>query len=84
MAYRRINELAMRVLADDGILVTCSCSFHMPRESFVDAVGHGALKLARDFRVLAHLGQSPDHPVLPAIPETAYLKGVVAYLPQAA
>jgi 23S rRNA (cytosine1962-C5)-methyltransferase len=84
MAYRRINELAMRVLAEDGILVSCSCSFHMPRESFVDAVGHGALKLARDFRVLAHLGQSPDHPVLPAIPETAYLKGVVAYLPPAA
>lgn len=83
-AYRRINELAMRVLADDGILVSCSCSFHMPREPFVDAVGFGATRQARTYRVLAHLGQAPDHPVLPAIPETAYLKGVVAYLPPAA
>lgn len=80
-AYRRINELAMRVLADDGLLVSCSCSFHMPREPFVDAVGHGAARLGRSYRVLAHLGQAPDHPVLPAIPETAYLKGVVAHLP---
>lgn len=84
MAYRRINELAMRVLADDGILVSCSCSFHMPRDPFVDAVGFGAARLARTYRVLAHLGQAPDHPVLPAIPETAYLKGVVAFLPPAA
>jgi 23S rRNA (cytosine1962-C5)-methyltransferase len=83
MAYRRINELAMRVLADDGILVTCSCSFHMPRDAFVDAVGHGAARLARDYRVLAQLGQAPDHPILPAIPETSYLKGVIAHLPPA-
>ncbi len=83
MAYRRINELAMRVLADDGILVSCSCSFHMPRDPFVDAVGFGAARLARTYRVLAQLGQAPDHPVLPAIPETSYLKGVVAHLPPA-
>jgi 23S rRNA (cytosine1962-C5)-methyltransferase len=81
MAYRRINELALRVLADDGVLVSCSCSFHMPRDAFIDAVGHGAARLGREYRVLAHLGQSPDHPVLPAIPETSYLKGVVAHLP---
>lgn len=80
-AYRRINELALRVLADDGILVSCSCSFHMPREPFLDAVGFGAARQARTYRVLAHLGQAPDHPVLPAIPETAYLKGVIAHLP---
>lgn len=80
-AYRRINELALRVLADDGILVSCSCSFHMPREPFIDAVGHGAARLGRSYRVLTHLGQAPDHPILPAIPETAYLKGVIAHLP---
>jgi 23S rRNA (cytosine1962-C5)-methyltransferase len=82
-AYRRINELALRVLADDGILVSCSCSFHMPREPFIAAVGHGAARLGRSYRVLSHLGQAPDHPVLPAIPETAYLKGVIAHLPPA-
>jgi 23S rRNA (cytosine1962-C5)-methyltransferase len=81
MAYRRINEMAMRVLADDGVLVSCSCSFHMPREPFIDAVGHAAARLGRTYRVLAHLGQAPDHPVLPAIPETSYLKGVIAHLP---
>lgn len=77
LAYRRINELAMQVLARDGILVTCSCSYHMPRAMLLDAVQKGARHLDRGVQVLQQLQQAPDHPVHPAIPETDYLKGFV-------
>lgn len=77
LAYRRINELAMQVLAKDGILVTCSCSYHMPRAGLLDAVQKGARHLDRGVQVLQQLQQAPDHPVHPAIPETDYLKGFI-------
>lgn len=77
LAYRRINELAMQVLGKDGVLVTCSCSWHMPRAALLDAVQKGARHLERNVQVLQKLQQAPDHPVHPAIPETDYLKGFV-------
>jgi len=77
LAYRRINEMAMQILSRDGILITCSCSYHMPRAALLEAVQQGARHLDRSVQVLAHLQQSPDHPVHPAIPETDYLKGFV-------
>ena len=78
LAYRRINEMAMQVLERDGILVTCSCSYHMPRGALLDAVQAGARHLDRQLQVLEQLQQSPDHPVHGAIPETDYLKGFIA------
>ncbi|HEX5959943.1 MAG TPA: class I SAM-dependent rRNA methyltransferase [Rhodanobacteraceae bacterium] len=77
LAYRRINELAMQVLGKDGILVTCSCSYHMPRAGLLDAIQKGARHLERSVQVLQALQQAPDHPVHPAIPETDYLKGFI-------
>ncbi|MGH8125590.1 MAG: class I SAM-dependent rRNA methyltransferase, partial [Rhodanobacteraceae bacterium] len=77
LGYRRINELAMQVLERDGILVTCSCSYHMPRPALLDAIQKGARHLDRGVQVLQQLQQAPDHPVHPAIPETEYLKGFV-------
>jgi 23S rRNA (cytosine1962-C5)-methyltransferase len=78
LAYRRINEMAMQVLERDGILVTCSCSYHMPRGALLDAVQAGARHLDRQVQVLEQLQQAPDHPVHGAIPETDYLKGFIA------
>ncbi|HET7931493.1 MAG TPA: class I SAM-dependent rRNA methyltransferase [Rhodanobacteraceae bacterium] len=77
LAYRRINELAMQVLAKDGILISCSCSYHMPRAGLLDAIQKGARHLDRSVQVLQQLQQAPDHPVHPAIPETDYLKGFI-------
>jgi 23S rRNA (cytosine1962-C5)-methyltransferase len=77
IAYRRINEMAMQILARDGILITCSCSYHMPRAALLEAVQQGARHLDRNVQVLAQLQQAPDHPVHPAIPETDYLKGFI-------
>jgi 23S rRNA (cytosine1962-C5)-methyltransferase len=77
LAYRRIAEMGMQILARDGILIACSCSYHMPRAALLDAVQQGARHLDRGVQVLAQLQQAPDHPVHPAIPETDYLKGYI-------
>ncbi len=77
LAYRRINEMAMQILARDGILITCSCSYHMPRAALLEAIQQGARHLDRNVQVLSQLQQAPDHPVHPAIPETDYLKGFI-------
>lgn len=77
LAYRRLNELGMQVLARDGLLITCSCSHHMPRAALLEAVQQGARHLDRQAQMLIALQQAPDHPVHPAIAETDYLKGFV-------
>ena len=77
IAYRRINEMAMQVLAKDGILITCSCSYHLPRAALLEVVQQGARHLDRQVQALVQLQQAPDHTVHPAIPETEYLKGFI-------
>ncbi|MBX3688671.1 MAG: class I SAM-dependent rRNA methyltransferase [Dokdonella sp.] len=77
LAYRRLNELGMQVLARDGLLVTCSCSHHLPRAALLDGVQQGARHLDRQVQMLIALQQAPDHPVHPAIAETEYLKGFI-------
>lgn len=75
-AYRRINQLAMQVLAKDGILVAGSCSHHMPRQELQKTLLQSARHLDRNMQVLLQGYQGPDHPVHPAIPETEYLKAI--------
>ena len=73
-AYKRLNQLAMQLLADDGILVSCSCSFHVSAEDLQDAIAKATRGADRQLQILEAGGQAPDHPVHPAIPETRYLK----------
>jgi 23S rRNA (cytosine1962-C5)-methyltransferase len=73
-AYKRLNQLAIQVIADEGILVSCSCSFHVSAEELQDAVAKGARAAGKHLQVLEMGSQAPDHPVHPAIPETRYLK----------
>lgn len=73
-AYRRLNQLAMQLLERDGMLISCSCSHHMSSEDLLGAIQTAARHLDRDAQVLEQGMQAPDHPVHPAIPETAYLK----------
>jgi 23S rRNA (cytosine1962-C5)-methyltransferase len=75
-AYRKLNQLAMNLLGRDGLLVSCSCSYHLPEEQLVTAVQAAARHSARFAQVVAFGGQSPDHPVHPAIPESRYLKAL--------
>lgn len=73
-AYRRVNQLAMEVLRQDGILVSASCSYHLPREALQDAMLRAARHAGRSLQIVEQGHQGPDHPIHPAIPETAYLK----------
>ena len=73
-AYKRLNQLALRVTADDGILVSCSCSHHVSADDLQDAIAKAARAADRRLQILEMGGQAPDHPVHPAIPETRYLK----------
>ncbi|HWV15030.1 MAG TPA: class I SAM-dependent rRNA methyltransferase [Cellvibrio sp.] len=77
-AYRHINELAMRLLGRDGLLVAGSCSMHLSNETLVEIVRASGRHLDRHVQIIAQGGQGPDHPVHPAIPETEYLKAVFA------
>ena len=73
-AYRKLNQLAMRLLERDALLVSCSCSFHLTGDDLVRLIQAAARHNSRFVQVLAVGGQSPDHPMHPAIPETRYLK----------
>jgi 23S rRNA (cytosine1962-C5)-methyltransferase len=73
-AYKRLNQLAMQLLAGDGILVSCSCSYHVSAEDLQDAIAKAARAADKHLQILELGGQAPDHPVHPAIPETRYLK----------
>jgi len=73
-AYKRLNQLALQATADDGILVSCSCSFHVSAEELQDAIAKAARGAEKHLQILEMGGQAPDHPVHPAIPETRYLK----------
>jgi 23S rRNA (cytosine1962-C5)-methyltransferase len=73
-AYRRINELALRLLQPGGLLVSASCSMHLARSDLVATVQRAAVRVDCQVRVVEQGGQGPDHPIHPAIPETEYLK----------
>jgi 23S rRNA (cytosine1962-C5)-methyltransferase len=73
-AYKRLNQLAIQVIADEGILVSCSCSYHVSAEALQDAIAKAARGAEKHLQILETGGQAPDHPVHPAIPETRYLK----------
>jgi 23S rRNA (cytosine1962-C5)-methyltransferase len=73
-AYKRLNQLALQLLEKDGILVSCSCSYHMSPESLIGAIQRAARHVGRFVQIVETGGQAPDHPIHPAIPESRYLK----------
>jgi len=75
-AYRKLNQLALGLLKGEGLLVSCSCSYHLTTEDLLEAVQSAAGHIGRTVQVLEFGGQSADHPVHPAIPETRYLKAL--------
>ena len=73
-AYRKLNQLAMRLLERDALLVSCSCSYHLAADDLAGLIQAAARHNSRFVQILAAGGQAADHPVHPAIPETRYLK----------
>jgi 23S rRNA (cytosine1962-C5)-methyltransferase len=78
LAYLRINEMALRLLASDGILITCSCSMHVSQDDLRVILQRAATRTKNDMQIIERGHQGPDHPVHPAIHETDYLKSIVA------
>lgn len=76
--YKEMNLRALKMLRPGGILVTCSCSFHVGPAEFMAMLGEAAADAKRNLRILETRAQSLDHPVLVNVPETHYLKCIIA------
>jgi len=74
LAYRRLNVLALSLLDRNGLLISASCSYHMPRDRLLGEIRRAAVRSGRLLQVIEQGHQGPDHPVHPAMPETHYLK----------
>jgi 23S rRNA (cytosine1962-C5)-methyltransferase len=72
--YRELHRDALKVLKPGGLLVTSSCSHHILPETFLSIVDEACHDAHRPAQMLEWAGASPDHPVLPGVPETRYLK----------
>ncbi|WP_331280867.1 class I SAM-dependent rRNA methyltransferase [Litchfieldella xinjiangensis] len=75
-AYARLNREAIRLLGRDGLLMSASCSMHLAPERLIESVRGAVRHQDRHGQVIYQGHQGPDHPVHPAIPETAYLKAL--------
>ncbi len=75
--YKEINLRAMRLLTPDGVLFTCSCSYHVHRDMFAAMVADAARDSGRRLLLLALTGAGRDHPEILNVPETGYLKGAL-------
>jgi 23S rRNA (cytosine1962-C5)-methyltransferase len=76
--YKELNLRALKMLRPGGTLVTCSCSYHVHQSDLLDVVSEAAQDSHRIIRVLENRGAAKDHPSVLGIPETAYLKCLIA------
>jgi 23S rRNA (cytosine1962-C5)-methyltransferase len=76
--YKELNLRALKMLRPGGILVTCSCSYHVGQADFQEMLRSAALDAHRTLRLIEVRGQAKDHPILLNVPETSYLKCVIA------
>ncbi|RQV97707.1 MAG: methyltransferase domain-containing protein [Calditrichaeota bacterium] len=75
--YKDINRLAMKILDDNGILFTFSCSGLLQRDLFQKIIADAAVEAGKTVRIISELSQSPDHPIALNFPESRYLKGLI-------
>jgi 23S rRNA (cytosine1962-C5)-methyltransferase len=75
--YKEINLRALKLLNPGGVLVTCTCSYHMSEEMFLDLLAEAANDARRRVQIVEKRTQSSDHPILLGMPETYYLKCVL-------
>jgi 23S rRNA (cytosine1962-C5)-methyltransferase len=75
--YKELNLRALKMLRPGGVLVTCSCSYHVSQAEFLEIVAEAARDARRNLRILETRAQAKDHPILLGIPETAYLKCLI-------
>jgi 23S rRNA (cytosine1962-C5)-methyltransferase len=78
--YKELNLRALKMLRPRGLLVTCSCSYHVGQGEFLQMIAEAGNDARRQIRILEIRTQAKDHPILPAVPETSYLKAVLAHV----
>jgi 23S rRNA (cytosine1962-C5)-methyltransferase len=78
--YKELNLRALKMLRPGGILVTCCCSYHVSPAQYLDVVRVSAQDVRRNLRIVENRNQSKDHPILLNVPETEYLKCIIAYV----
>src|SRR5271170_1062908 len=76
--YKELNLRALKMLRPGGLLVTCSCSYHVSQADFLEVLADAARDAHRTLRVVEVRGQAKDHPILLNVPETGYLKCVIS------
>jgi 23S rRNA (cytosine1962-C5)-methyltransferase len=79
-AYARLARSAATLVTPGGFLFIASCSHHVAPGAFAEAVLHGVFRARREAKILFQGGAGPDHPVHPALPESAYLKAMLLHL----
>lgn len=75
--YKELNLRALKMTKPGGVLVTCSCSFHVSESDFLEMLRSAAVDAGRTVRVVEKRTQSQDHPILVTVPETYYLKCII-------
>jgi 23S rRNA (cytosine1962-C5)-methyltransferase len=76
--YKELNLRALKMLRPGGILVTCSCSYHVSPREFMEVVANSARDAHRNLRIVESRMQAKDHPMLLSVPETSYLKCLIS------
>jgi 23S rRNA (cytosine1962-C5)-methyltransferase len=76
--YRRLHQLALKLLAKDGVLVTCCCTGLITLQEVEDLIAQVAIERRRDLQVLDRRGATPDHPVAITCPQSGYLKCIIS------
>ena len=76
--YKEINLRALKLLNSGGVLITCTCSYHVSEELFLEILVQAAIDAHRRVQIMEKRMQATDHPVLAGMPETYYLKCVIA------
>jgi len=78
--YKELNLRALKMLRPGGVLITCCCSYHVSPAQFLEVVAISSRDVHRNLRITENRRQARDHPMLLNVPETEYLKCVIAYV----
>jgi 23S rRNA (cytosine1962-C5)-methyltransferase len=76
--YRRLHQLALKLLARDGVLVSCCCTGLIALQEVEDLIAQTAVERRRDLQILDRRGASADHPVAVTCPQSGYLKCILS------